>query len=101
MIRVIDSLFLSEQALQYNPDFLENLGAGLLVTVDATHWFDAEQRTSLLVEPGSTVKVHRPDGSVIERIVSGVEPPGPKVGLFFPNTQRDEIPRLSEIELPA
>jgi hypothetical protein len=92
MIRVIDSLLLDEQTLQNVPEFLEKLGPGLLVTTDA------EQRPSFLVEPGSIVRVHRPDGIVIERVVSGVDICSPKVKLFFPNTQRDEIPRLSEIE---
>ncbi|HVU28567.1 MAG TPA: hypothetical protein VHG71_12630 [Verrucomicrobiae bacterium] len=102
MIRVVQSILLDKQALEYHPDFLENLGLGLLVTVEITPWFDVEDKTSLLVEPNSTVKVHRPDGSVIERVVSGVEPSsGPRVGLFFSNTEQHEIPKLSEIELLA
>jgi hypothetical protein len=101
MVRVITSILLDKQALQNVPEFLEKLGPGLLVTVDATQWFDAEHRTSFLIEPGSTVRVHRPDGSVIERIVTAVAPPSPKVALFFPNTEKHEIPRLSEIELPV
>jgi hypothetical protein len=101
MIRVIDSIFLDEQALQCVPEFLEKLGPGLLVTVDAKQRLDTEQRPSFLVEPGSTVRVHRPDGTVIDRVVNGVDVCSPKVGLFFSHTQRDEIPRLSEIELPA
>jgi hypothetical protein len=95
MIRVIESIRFDEQALQNVPEFLEKLGPGLLVTIDI------EQRPSFLVEPGSTVRVYRPDGTVIDRVVSGVEVWGPKVGLFFPNTQQHEIPRLSEIKLPA
>jgi hypothetical protein len=95
MIRVINSLLLDKQALQNVPEFLEKLGPGLLVTVES------EQRPSLLVEPGSTVRVRRPDGSVIDRIVSGVEVWGQHVGLFFQKTEQHEIPISSEIELPA
>ena len=94
-LRVIDSLLFDEQALQNLPELLEKLGPGLLVTIDI------EQRPSFLVEPGSTVRVYRPDGTVIDRIVGGVEVWGPNVGLFFPNTEQHEIPRLSEIALPA
>jgi hypothetical protein len=94
MIRVIDSIRFDEQALRSDPEFLEKIGPGLLVTIDI------EQRPSFLVEPGSTVRVYRPDGTVIDRVVGGVEVWGPKVGLFFPNTEQHEIPRLSEIELP-
>lgn len=95
MIRVIDSLQFSEQMLQNIPDFLENLGPGLLVRVDV------EQRPSFLIEPGSTIRVHRPDGTVIDRVVSGIEVFGEKVGLFFPKTEQHEIPISSELELPA
>jgi hypothetical protein len=95
MIRVIDSIRWDEQALRSDPKFLEKVGPGLLVTIDV------EQRPSFLVKPGSTVRVYRPDGTVIDRVVGGVEVWGPKVGLFFPNTEPHEIPKLSEIELPA
>jgi len=95
MMRVIDILFLSEQALQNVPEFLENLGPGLLVTIDV------EQTQSSLIEPDSTVRVHRPDGTVIDRIVTAVEIWGPKIGLFFANTQQHEIPISSEIESVA
>jgi len=95
MIRVINSLLLDEQALQNVPEFLESLGPGLLVTVDA------EQRSSFLVEPGSTVRVHRPDGTFVDRIVTGVEVWGQHVGLFFSKTAPHEIPISSELELPA
>lgn len=95
MIRVIDNLLLDEQVLQNHPEFLGKLGPGLLVTIDA------EQRPSFLIEPGSPVRIHRPDGSVIDRVVRAVEVWGPKVGLLFPNTKPHDIPSLSEIELLA
>src|SRR6266403_1313852 len=76
-LRVIDGFLFDEQALQNVPEFLEKLGPGLLVTIDA------DQRPSFLIEPGSTVRVHRPDGTFIDRIITGVEVWGPHVGLFF------------------
>ena len=102
MIRVIESLLLDKKAIEYVPEFLEALGPGLMVTVDVDQPVDAEGKPSaLLVEPGSTVRIHRPDGTAIDRVVSGVSVSGPKVSLYFPNTEKHEIPRLSEIELPA
>ena len=95
MVRVIDTIRFDEQALRSDPKFLAKVGRGLLVTVDVEH------RPSFLVEPGSTVRVYRPDGTIIDRVVGGVEIWRQKVGLFFPNTEPHEIPRLSEIELPA
>jgi hypothetical protein len=95
MIRVIETIRFDEEALRSHPKFLERVSPGLLVTVDV------EQRPSFLIEPGSTVRVYRPDGTTIDCVVGGIEIWGPKVGLFFPNTEPHEIPRLSEIELPA
>jgi len=95
MFRVIGSFQYSEQMLQNVPEFLENLGPGLLVRIDA------DQTPSFLIEPGSTVRVHRPDGTFIDRVVSGVEVFGQKVGLFFQKTEQHEIPVSSEIEMPA
>jgi hypothetical protein len=95
MFRVIDSLLFNQRALQNVPDFLEKLGPGLLVTINA------EQKPSFLIEPGSTVRVHRPNGTVIDQIVTGIEIWGPHVGLFFSKGEQHEIPTSSEIELPA
>jgi hypothetical protein len=95
MIQVIDSVQFDEQALRSDPAFLENAGPGLLVRVDVG------QRPSFLITPGSTVRVHRPDGTCIDRVVSAVEMWGPHVGLFFSKTEQHEIPISSEIELPA
>jgi len=95
MFRVIDSFLFDEQALRNLPESSWRLGPGLLVTIDA------EQGPSFLVEPGSTVRVHRPDGSVIDRIVAGVEVWRQHVGLFFTKTEQYEIPISSEIELQA
>ena len=101
MIRVINSVQFDEQALRSDPEFLKKVGPGLLVTVDAEQKVDAEHRPSLLVELGSTVRIHRPDGSVIDRVVTAVEVWGQHAGLFFSNTEQHEIPISSEIELPV
>ncbi len=95
MIRVINIVQFDGWALRSDPGFLGNVGPGLLVTIDA------EQRRSFLVEPGSTVRVHRPDGTCIDRVVSGIEMWGAHVGLFFPKTDQHDIPISSEIELLA
>ena len=92
---------MDKEALQSDPEFSEKVGPGLLVTIDAEQRLDAEGKPSFLVEPGSTVTVHRPDGSSFDRVVSGVEIWGKRVGLFFANTAEHEIPISSEIELPA
>jgi hypothetical protein len=95
MIQVIDSIRFDEQALRGHPEFLEKLGPGLLVTINV------EQRPSFRNLRGSTARVYRPDGTVIDRVVGAVEVYGPEVGLFFSNTEQHEIPRLSKIELSA
>ena len=94
-MRVIDSIRCDEQALRSDPKFSEQVGPGLLVTVDV------EQRPSFLIEPGRTVRIQRPDGTIIDRVVGAVEIWRPKVGLYFPNTEPHEIPMASEIKLPA
>ena len=101
MIRVINTVFFDKQALQSDRGFSEKVGPGLLVTIDVKQRLDAEGKPSLLVEPGTTVRVRRPDGSVIDRIVAGVEIWREQVGLFFPAVEQHEIPISSEIELPA
>jgi hypothetical protein len=95
MIRVINSVLFDESAVRIVPEFWENVGPGLLAITDQ------EQRSTFLVEPGSTVRVHRPDGTFIDRIAAGVEVWGAHVGLFFPKTAQHEIPISSEIELLA
>ncbi len=102
MIRVISSVVFDKGALQSGDrEFSEKVGPGLLVTVDAKQRVDAEGKPLFLVEPGSTVRIHRPDGSAADRTVAGVEIWGQHVGLYFPKTQQHEIPISSEIELPA
>jgi len=102
MIRVINSIRFDEQALQSDPNFLEKIGPGLLVILDLEQKpLGPEQKPSFLVEPGSTVRVHRPDGTSFDRTVGGIEIWEAHVGLYFPNTEQDKIPRLSEIELLA
>ncbi len=101
MIRVIDTIMFDKQALLSDPNFLHKVGPGLLVTTDAKQSLNAEGRPSFLVRPGTTVRIRRPDGSVIDRIVAGVEIWRQQVGLFFPNVEQHEIPISSEIELSA
>ena len=101
MFRVINNLLLNKQALQNVPEFSEKLGPGVLVTIDVKQRLDPEGKPAFLVEPGSTVRIRRPDGSVIDRRVTGVEIWGQNVGLFFSKTEQHEIPISSEIELSA
>jgi hypothetical protein len=89
------------RALQSGPEFLEKVGPGLLVTTDVKQSLDEEGKPSLLVELGTTVRIRRPDGSVIDRMVAGVEIWREHVGLFFPNVEQHEIPISSEMELSA
>jgi hypothetical protein len=100
-VRVIRSIQFDEQALRSGPAFLENVGPGLLVTLDAEQRLDAEGKPSLPVELGSMVRVRRPDGTLTACVVAAVEVWGPHVGLYFPRTEQHEIPISSEIELPG
>lgn len=84
MFRVLSSYVLDDRVLQNIRG--ENPPPGLVVTIDA------EQRPKLLVEPGTRVRVHRPDGTSNDRVVTGVEVWGSRVGLFFANTAQHEIP---------
>ena len=93
MFRVIKSFLYDERMLQNVPEFMEKPGPGLLVTLDA------DQSPSFVISSGSMVRVHRPDGTVIDRVVSAHEVFGPKVGLFFQKMEPHEIPISSEIEL--
>jgi hypothetical protein len=95
MIRVIKTRLYDAQLLRDYPEFLGNHGPGLLVTLGVA------QSPSVLIKPGTPVRVHRPDGSAIDRIVGGIEVMGKNVGLFFPNTGQHEIPVSSGIELPG
>jgi len=100
MFRVVDSLLLDEQVLRNVRG--ERPPPGLLVTIDAQQRpEDAQQRPTFVVEPGSTVRVHRPDGTSVDCIVTGVEIWGKRVGLFLANMAQHEIPISSEIELSA
>jgi hypothetical protein len=95
MIRVIRTIRFDDEALRSDPNFLDQVGPGILVT------FDIEQTPSFLVQPGSSLRIHRPDGTCIDRVVSGIEVFGPTVGLFFSNTEEHEIPISSQAELLA
>jgi hypothetical protein len=100
MFRVIYSLSIDERVLQHIRD--EKPPPGLLVTIDAEQPpKDAQGTPKTFVAPGSTVRVHRPDGTSLDRLVTGVEIWGQHVGLFFANTAEHEIPISSEIELPT
>ena len=101
MIRVTNTLFFDKSALESDRRFSEKLGPGLLVTLDGENRLDADGKPILLVKPGSTVRIHRPDGSVIDRVVNGVEIWGHHAGFFFSKTEPQEIPISSQIELPA
>ena len=101
MIRVIKSVLFDKQALESDRAFSERVGPGLLVITDVKQRLDAEQKPLLPVELGSTVTIHRPDGSIIERRVDAVEIWGYHVGLFFSHTEQHDIPVSSEIEPPA
>jgi hypothetical protein len=92
MIRVVRIFEIDEQWIKNG---IENggsweLGPGLLI------WLDAEDA----VEPGSTIRVHRPDGTSIDRVVKGASPGGEPVAPFLSKTRQHEIPDGSEIELP-
>jgi len=93
--RVINSILLEGLALGNVPEYLGNVGPGLLLITDQ------KQKSKPLVEPGSTVRVHRPDGTFTDRIAAAIEVWGPHLGLFFPETAQHEIPVSSEIELLA
>jgi hypothetical protein len=95
MIRVINSIQFDEQLPGYHPELLGELGPGLLVLLDV------KQQPAFLVDPGSSVSIRRPDGTVFNRTVAGIEIWGQHVGLFFKNTEQHEIPNTSEIELKA
>ena len=83
MIRVINSVFFDKQALASDRAFSEQVGPGLLVITDVKQRLDAEQKPLLPVELGSTVRIHRPDGSIIDRRVAAVEIWGWHVQIIF------------------
>jgi len=95
MFRVIDTIRYDDILLRRQPELALQFGLGLLVILDPA------QITSAPVEPGVSVRIHRPDGTSFDRVVSGVECPHSVVGLFFREMAEHEIPRLSQIELLA
>jgi hypothetical protein len=76
---------------------------GLLVFLDAKD-IDAKEYESFVDNQDYTVRIHRPDGTFIDRIVKGFSPPGlPNSwlpGFFFEEMKKHEIPSGSKIELP-
>jgi hypothetical protein len=90
MFRVIDTILFDEKVVKEG-----GLGWGLLVILDLA------QGTSPPIEVGITIRVHRPDGSSLDKVVEAIEVWRPNVGLFLRGTEKHEIPVLSEIELLA
>jgi hypothetical protein len=97
MIRILSTVEIDEEWIEAMPDW-ERLAPGLIVNLDV------KERESFLVEPGSTVRIHRPDGTFIERTVTAASPPGMPsnwtYGLILADTKRHEVPARSEVELP-
>jgi len=94
VFRVIETIRFDEKTAPYT-DVLENLGCGLLVVIDLA------QLTTPPIDCNTIIRVHRPDGSSFDTVVKAIEVWGPKVGLFFQNLEKYEIPLSSEIELIA
>jgi hypothetical protein len=86
MIRVTQAFQVSEETGFNEP--------GLLIFLDLK-----QKEGEFFIEPSSTVRIHRPDGTFIDRIVKGVSISGDDVAFFFPNMERHEIPKSSEIEI--
>lgn len=81
--------------LRNRPEAVERLGRALLVALDP------QQVTSAPVQAGATVRVHPPDGSSFDLVVSRVDVQHSVVFLFFKDTGQHEVPTLSEIEVLA
>jgi hypothetical protein len=105
MFRVIDTSKYDDMLQRNRPELVERIRKlpgvterfcrALLVILDPL------QVASAPVQPGATVRVHRPDGRAFDLVVSAVDVRHSVVGLFFRDTADHEIPRLSEIELLA
>jgi hypothetical protein len=95
MFRVIETVQIDENAFPNRRDVPEGISSGLYVLLDLA------QKTPPPIMMDAAVRVHRPDGSTFETVVSGIEVWRPNVGLFFRDTEKDEIPVSSEIEVVA
>jgi hypothetical protein len=95
MFRVIDTIRLDKAVLQDFPKLAGRYGRGLLVILDPA------QVPSPPFSAGVNVRVHRPDGSSFLRSVAGVECPHSAVGPSLSDTEQQDVPRDSQIELVA
>ena len=94
MLLVVDTITFSASPLREHPEWWERYGgAGLLAVLDPATVPAAP------VVAGALLRVHRPDGSHVEHVVTVVERPSTAVGLFFPHLTAADIPRLSLLEL--
>ena len=101
MIRVARTIEFDQNAIQDLGHW--TLGTGLLVFLNAKD-IDAKEYESFVDDQDSTVRIHRPDGTFIDRIVKGFSPPGlpdaSMPGFFFAEMKKSEVPSESKIELP-
>ena len=93
MIRVTHAVLFDEEKIQNFQDSW-TCGPGLLAILDVK-----QKEGEFFIEPDSTVRIHRPDGTFIELIAKGVSISGGYVTLFFPKIEQHEIPVSSEIEV--
>ena len=93
MLSVIDTIAITAPLLREHPEWQELYGGmGLLAVLDPT------VVPSAPIAAGALLRVHRPDGSRTEHVVTVVERPSTAVGLFFPHLTAADIPRLSLLE---
>ena len=93
MFPVVDAITFSTSLLREHPEWRERYGCtGLLAVLDPA----AVQVVPVVA--GALMRVHRPDGSRAEHVVTVVGRPSTAVGLFFPHLTAADIPRLSLLE---
>lgn len=94
MFRIIDTIRWSEEMQQrLASSGIPQLGNGVLAILDSV------ETVAPPIPAGASVRIHRPDGTVIERKVDAVEIRHRSVGLFFADLPDHETPRLSRVEL--
>jgi hypothetical protein len=94
LFRIIDTIRWSEEMQQrLASSGIPQLGNGVLAILDFVK-IEAPP-----ISAGVSVRIHRPDGTVIERRVDAVEIRHSSVGLFFAGLPDHEAPRLSRVEL--
>ena len=90
MFRVIDTIQFNSALYGHHPELRERYASeGLLAILDPS------EVTEVPVPAGTVIRIHRPDGSVVEHTSSLSERPSTAVGLFFPHLTEEDIPRLS------